>query len=71
MEGHTLKCASHFKSLKDAQPGDGIMPPSTVYEDNAACLKFAMMTKLSLHTNHIAVPFYWFCSQIVNLEIFV
>ena len=47
------------------------IPPSTVYEDNSACLKFATMPKMSSRTKHIAVPYHFFCSKVVELEIAV
>jgi hypothetical protein len=68
-EAYIPKCTTHCKSFKDATPGDGLVPQSIVYEDNQACLKFAQMPKLSPRTKHISVPFHWFRSKIVNLEI--
>jgi hypothetical protein len=66
---YTPKCKTHYKAFKDATPGEGIIPQSTVYEDNQACLKFAQMSKLSPRTKHIAVPFHFFRSKCINLEI--
>ena len=45
------------------------IPPSTVFEDNSACLKFATMQKLSPRTKHIAVPYHFFRSKVKELEI--
>ena len=44
---------------------------STVYEDNQACLKHAMMPKMSPRTKHIGVPYqgHFFRSKIIELEI--
>ena len=40
-----------------------------MYEDNAACLKFAHMPRLSPCTKHIGIPYHWFHSKVTNLEI--
>ena len=52
-----------FEDVKDT------IPMSTVYEDNQACLKYAMMTKMSPPTKHIGVPYHFFRSKIIELEI--
>jgi hypothetical protein len=73
-DDYTPYCASHSKAFKEVLPGNGgagAPPQSTVYEDNEACLKFAIMPKLSPRTKHIGVPFHWFRSRIVSLEITV
>jgi hypothetical protein len=46
-----------------------IIPQSTVYEDNAACLKFACMPKLTLCKKHISIPYQWFHTQVEHMEI--
>jgi hypothetical protein len=43
---------------------------SEVFEDNAACLKFAQMPKLSPRAKYKAVPLNWWRSKVINLEIF-
>ena len=45
------------------------IPPSTVHEDNEACLKFATTPKMSPRTKHIAIPYHFFRSKVENLEI--
>jgi hypothetical protein len=71
-ENYTPKFASHSKAFKDAEiPESNGLPQSFIYEDNKACLKFAQMPKLSPITKHICIPFHWFKSKIVNLEIVV
>jgi hypothetical protein len=70
-EGYTLKCTTHSKAFKEVESGEGIITPSLVYEDNEACLKFAQMPKLSPRTIHVGVPFHWFRTKIINLEISV
>jgi hypothetical protein len=41
----------------DATPSPNeIIPQSEIFEDIAACLKFAQIPKLSLRTKYIAVP---------------
>jgi hypothetical protein len=54
------KCTTHCKTFKDSTSGGGVIPQSTVYEENPVCLKFAQMPKLSPRTKHIAVPFIFF-----------
>jgi hypothetical protein len=70
-EGYTPKCTTHSKAFKEVEGGEDIIPPSLVYEDNEACLKFAQMPKLSPHTKHIGVHFHRFRTKIINLEISV
>jgi hypothetical protein len=70
-EGYIPKCTTHSKAFKEVGAGDDIITPSVVYADNEACLKFAKMPKLPPHTKHIRVPFYWFCTKTINLEIFL
>ena len=45
------------------------IPASKVYEDNAACLKFASTGQLSPRTKHIGVPYHWFRSKVITLDI--
>ena len=47
----------------------GFVPQSKVYEDNAACLKFASMPKMSPRTKHIAIPYHFFRTKVEELEI--
>jgi hypothetical protein len=70
-EGYTSKCTTHSKAFKEVEGGENIIPPSLVYEDNEACLRFEQIPKLLPHTKHIGVPFHWFCTKIINLEISV
>ena len=42
---------------------------SVVYEDNAACLGYAKMPKLSPRTKHIGLPYHWFRNKVSSLEI--
>jgi hypothetical protein len=68
----TPPCSSYSNAFKDgAQSSSEVLPPSTVFEDNQACLKFAIMPKLSPRTKHIAVPYQWYRSKVINLEISV
>jgi hypothetical protein len=69
IEGHAPKCTTHSKACKDIECTD--IPTSNVYEDNAACIKLAMMPKLSPRTKHIGIPRHWFRSKIISLEVFV
>ena len=40
-----------------------------VYEDNAACLKFVRLPRLTPRTKHIAVPCHWFRTKVEEMEI--
>jgi hypothetical protein len=42
---------------------------SVVYEDNATCLGYAKMPKLSPRTKHIGLPYHWFRNKVSSLEI--
>jgi hypothetical protein len=59
----TSACSTYSKSFKDIQA----IPTSNVYEDNAACLKVAMMPKLLPGTKHIGIPWHWFRAKIIAL----
>ena len=48
-----------------------VIPQSTVYEDNDACLKFARMPKLTPRTKHIGIPYHWFRTKVERLEIHI
>jgi hypothetical protein len=61
--------SAYSKAFSDADVGNMDLPQSVVYEDNAACLKFARMPKLSPRTKHIAVPYHWFRTKVESLEI--
>jgi Reverse transcriptase (RNA-dependent DNA polymerase) len=45
------------------------IPPSTVFEDNDACLKFAQMPRLTPRTKHIGIPYHWFREQVESLQV--
>jgi hypothetical protein len=66
---HNMECATYSKAFKEVESNE--IPPSTVYEDNAACIKHAMMPKLSPRTKHIGIPWHWFRSKIISLEVTV
>jgi len=46
-----------------------IYPSSNVYEDNAACLQFAKMPKMSPCTKQIGLPYHWYSGKVSSLEI--
>jgi hypothetical protein len=57
VEGHAPKCSTYSsKAFKDVEVTD--VPSSNVYEDNVACIKLAMMPKLSPRTKHIRIPWH-------------
>jgi hypothetical protein len=66
------ECTTHSKTFLDATPSPNeIIPQSEVFEDNAACLKFAQVPKLFPRTKYIAVPLHWWRSKVINLEIVI
>ena len=63
---------SHSKAFDDSVGScDHVIPQSTVFEDNDACLKFARMPKLTPRTKHIDIPYHWFRTQVERLEIHI
>lgn len=61
---------SHCKAFDDTVGSSAhVIPQSTVFEDNNACLKFARMPKLTPRTKHIGIPYHWFRTQVERLEI--
>jgi len=65
-----VKFHAHSKAFEDTRAGcEALIPQSTVYEDNDACLKFARMPKLTPRTKHIAVQYHWFRSKVESLDI--
>ena len=65
------KCTANSKSFSDivSTKKENPLPKIKVYEDNAACLKFARLPRLTPRTKHIAVPYHWFRSKVEQLEI--
>ena len=57
---HIPKCSANSKSFSDivSSEQENPIPKSKVYEDNAACLKFARLPRLTPRTKHIAVPYH-------------
>ena len=64
-------CSNNLKSFSDiiSSEHESPIPKSKVYEDNAACLKFSRLPRLTPRTKHIAVPYHWFRSQVEQMEI--
>ena len=61
---------SHCKAFDDTVGSSThVIPQSTVFEDNDACLKFARMPKLTPRTKHVGIPYHWFRTQVERLEI--
>jgi hypothetical protein len=60
---------THSKAFAEVARAPSIIAPSTVYEDNAACLKFAQTGQLSPRTKHIGIPYHWFRSKVTSLDI--
>jgi hypothetical protein len=51
------ECTTHSKAFVDATPSPNeIIPQSELFEDNAICMKFTQMPKLSPRTKYLAVP---------------
>jgi len=67
------RCVANSKSFSDivSHESEETIPPSKVYEDNHACLKFARLPRLTPRTKHIAVPYHWFRSKVEQLEIVI
>ena len=65
----TIQYRTHSKAFYDVTMPASNIPASTVYEDNAACLKFAQTGQLSPRTKHIGVPYHWFRSKVASLDI--
>ena len=65
------KCSANSKSFSDivSTEEESPIPKSKVYEDNAACLKFARLPRLTPRTKHIAVPYHWFRTKVEQMEI--
>jgi hypothetical protein len=62
-----VRYRTHSKAFEEVSPSK--IPASQVYEDNAACLKFANTGQLSPRTKHIGIPYHWFRSKVVALDI--
>jgi hypothetical protein len=65
----TIRYRTHSKAFEEVATTPSIIGRSTVYEDNAACLKFAQTGQLSPRTKHIGIPYHWFRSQVTSLDI--
>ena len=61
--------STHSKAFQDVDSTLDVMPQSVVYEDNEACLKFARLLKMSPRTKHIGIPYHWFRSKVVSLDV--
>ena len=42
------------------------LPSSIVYEDNTACWSLARLPRITPHTKHIALPYHWFWSKVLD-----
>jgi len=67
------RCSTNSKSFSDiiTSEHESTIPQSKVYEDNAACLKFARLPRLTPRTKHIAVPYHWFRTKVEQMEIVI
>jgi hypothetical protein len=63
----TPTCTAQSKIFSETQ--EEIYPSSTVYEDNATCLQFAKMPKMSPCIKHICLSYHWFRGKVSSLEI--
>ena len=67
-----IRYSTHSKAFADVVESTSVLiDQSTVFEDNHACLKFARTATLSPRTKHIGIPYHWFRSQIVSLDIHI
>ena len=60
-----------FEDVTEQNTNLHVIPQSTVYEDNAACLKFAQLPRITPRTKHIGIPYHWFRSQVEELQIVI
>ena len=69
----TPRCSTNSKSFSDiiSNESENSIPKSKVYEDNAACLKFARLPRLTPRTKHITIPYHWFRSKVEQIEIII
>jgi hypothetical protein len=66
------KCTTHSIAFEDAITSTNEnIPQSEVFEDNAACMKFAQVPKLSPRTTYLAAPIHWWRSKVIHLEIVI
>ena len=65
----TPACTTHSKTFEDVNAETDVIPASNVYEDNNACLQMARVPKLTPRTKHIAIPYHWFRTQVVDKQI--
>ena len=61
-KGKYLTINSHSKTFIE-------IPQSIVHEDNAACLKFANLPRMSPRTKHIAIPYYFFRTKVQGKDL--
>ena len=64
-----IQYRTHSKAFEEVNPVPSPIEPSVVYEDNTACLKFAQTGQLSPRTKHIGIPYHWFRSKVLSLDI--
>ena len=65
----TVQYRTHSKAFEVVSKNPSTIEQSTVFEDNAACLKFAQTGQLSPRTKHIGIPYHWFRSKVHSLDI--
>ena len=65
----TPACTTHSKTFEDVNAETDVIPASNVYEDNNACLQMYRVPKLTPRTKHIAIPYHWFRTQVVDKQI--
>ena len=67
------RCSANSKVFSEVitEENNSPIPKSKVYEDNAACLKFARLPRLTPRTKHIAVPYHWFRSKVEQMKIYI
>ena len=66
---HILSDASKIEPKYSTTHKYGQVPQSKVHEDNEAYLKFASLPKMSSRTKYIALPYHFFRSNVINLEV--
>jgi hypothetical protein len=63
----------HIKCTINSNAKDNIdlLPSSIVYKDNTVCISFARLPRIIPRTKHIALPYHWFRSKGLDLNIVI
>ena len=62
-----IKCTINSNAKDDID----LLPSSIVYEDNTACMSLARLPRITPRTKHIALPYHWFRSKVLDHNIVI